>query len=97
MRIITRNKLIEYYEKHKDAEDALEEWYSKAKQAEWTCFSDIKKTFGSVDNIGNQRYIFNIKGNRYRLIVVIKMTIKTIYIRFVGTHAEYDRIDINSI
>ena len=91
-------KLVEYYTKHPGAKTALEDWYDKTKQAEWTCFADIKKTFNSVDNVGNQHYVFNIKGNDYRLVVVIHFTPRTIYIRFVGTHKEYDEIkDIQNI
>lgn len=71
---------------------ALEEWYEKAKKSEWTSFADIKKTFNSVDAVGNQHYVFNDKGNDYRLVVVIQFTPKTIYIRFVGSHKEYDAI-----
>lgn len=76
-----------------EAEVALEEWRQKNEKTEWTCFTDMKKTFNSVDNAGNQHYVFNIKGNNYRLIVVIKFTIKTVLIRFIGTHADYDKID----
>ena len=97
MRIIARSKIIEYYTVHASAEVALEEWYQKTKRAEWTCFADMKRTFNSEDSIGNQHYVFNIKGNDYRLIVVIKFTIKTVLIRFIGTHAEYDRIDAKNI
>lgn len=57
----------------------------------------MKRTFNSVDSIGNQHYVFNIKGNDFRLIVVIKFTIRTVLIRFIGTHAEYDRIDAKNI
>ena len=88
MRIIARSKIIEYYTEHPDAETALEEW---------TCFADMKQMFNSVDNVGNQHYVFNIRGNNYRLIVVIKFTIKTVLIRFIGTHAEYDVIDAKNI
>lgn len=97
MRIIAKSKLVEYYEIHKDAESALEEWYVKTKKSEWTCFADMRQTFNSVDSIGNQHYVFNIKGNDYRLIVIIKMTIKTVLIRFIGTHDEYDKIDAKNI
>lgn len=93
MRVIAKSKITEYCVINKDAEIALEEWYQKTKQAEWTCFADMKKTFNSVDNVGNQHYVFNIKGNNYRLIVVVKFTIKTVLIRFIGTHADYDKID----
>lgn len=97
MRIISRNKIIEYYNEHPDSKTALEEWYQKVKKAEWTCFNDIKRMFNSVDSVGNQHYVFNIKGNNYRLIVVIKFTIKTVLIRFIGTHTEYDSIDAKNI
>lgn len=97
MRIITRKVLIDFYTEHADAKSALEEWYSKAKKAEWGSFADMKRDFNSVDSVGNQRYVFNIKGNNYRLVVVVKFTPKTIHIRFVGTHSEYDRIDCKNI
>ena len=97
MRVISRSKLVEYYSEHADSKVALEEWYQKTLKSKWTCFDDIKKTFNSVDNVGNQHYVFNIKGNNYRLIVVIKFTITTVLIRFVGTHAEYDKIDAKNI
>ena len=92
MHIIKRKTLIDYYQKNPNAKDALEDWFCKTKSAKWTCYADIKKTFNSVDNVGNQHYVFNIKCNDYRLIVVIKFTIANVLIRFVGTHAEYDRI-----
>ena len=97
MRIITKSTLVEYYEKYPESKTALEEWYKKTQQAKWACFADIKNTFNSVDSIGNQHYVFNIKGNDFRLVVVIKMLIKTVLIRFVGTHSEYDKIDAKNI
>ena len=92
MRIISKSTLVEYYIKVPKAKTALEEWYEKTKKSEWTCFADMKKTFNSVDSVGNQRYVFNIKGNDYRLVVLIQFTPKTVYIRFVGTQKEYDEI-----
>ena len=59
--------------------------------------SDIKKDFPATDYVGNQHYVFNIKGNKYRLVVVVKFTIGHIFIRFVGTHADYDKIDVSTI
>ena len=98
MRIISKSTLVEYYTKNPQSKTALEEWYEKTKKAEWTCFADIKNTFNSIDAVGNQRYVFNIKGNDYRLVVLILFTPKTVYIRFVGTHSEYDAIkDIKNI
>ncbi len=97
MRIFTEQTLKEYIEKHPDTRIALQEWVSIVKRSEWRCFADVKATFNSVDNIGNQRYVFNIKGNNHRLVVVIKFTIRFVYIRFIGTHAEYDKIDSKTI
>ena len=97
MRIIARSRIIDYYTDHADSKVALEEWFSKTKNAKWTCFDDIKRTFNSVDAVGNQHYVFNIRGNNYRLIVVIKFTISIVLVRFIGTHAEYDRIDASTI
>ena len=68
MRIIARTKIIEYYIKHPDTETALEDWFQKVRKAEWTCFADIKKMFNSADSVGNQHYVFNIRGNSHRLI-----------------------------
>ncbi len=98
MRIISKSTLVEYYTKEPQARSALEEWYEKTRRAEWSCYADMKQSFNSVDAVGNQHYVFNIKGNDYRLVVVIQFTPKTVYIRFVGSHRDYDRIkDIQNI
>ena len=97
MRIISIQKLKEYWEIHNGAEIPLKEWYSKVERAKWTSFNDIKKDFNSVDYVGDQKYVFNIKGNNHRLIVAIKFTPALVYVRFVGTNSEYDKIDIKSI
>lgn len=93
MRVIARSRIVLFYTEHADAKTALEEWYAKTNKAQWDNFSQMKKSFGSVDSVGNQRFIFNIKGNDYRLIAVVKFKIKMVYIRFIGTHADYDKID----
>jgi mRNA interferase HigB len=97
MRVITEEPLKRYIMIHPDAKTALQEWLKIVKAAQWEDFADIKRSFNSVDNVGNQHYVFNIKGNHHRLVVVIKFTIKWVYIRFIGTHAEYDRIDCSTI
>lgn len=98
MRIIKKKTLVDYYTKVPQSKDALEDWYIKASKAVWTCYADMKKTFNSVNSVGNQHYVFNIKGNSYRLVVVVKFTISQILIRFVGTHQEYDQIkDISNL
>jgi len=92
MRIFTEQALKEYAEAHPDVKVALQEWTTVVKNSKWTCFADVKRTFNSVDNVGNQHYVFNIRGNNYRPVVVIKFTIQFVYVRFIGTHAEYDKI-----
>ena len=98
MRIIAKSTLVAYYTKNPQSKAALEDWYEKTKEAEWKCFADMRQTFNSVDSVGNKRYVFNIKGNDYRLVVLVKFTISHVLIRFVGTHSEYDKItDIQHI
>lgn len=88
MRIISRSTIKKYYEQHPSSKTALEDWAEKVCKAEWKSFADIRKTFNSVDSVGNQHYVFNIKGNDFRLVAI----------RFIGTHSEYDRIkDIHNI
>ena len=70
MRIFTEQALKEYAEKYPDSKVALQEWVTIVKQSKWTNYADVKKTFNSVDNVGNQHYVFNVKGNNYRLVVV---------------------------
>ena len=98
MRIIAKKTLNLYAERHPQAAEGLNEWYDKTTKAVWNNINDIRQTFNTVDYVGNQRYVFNINGNNYRLVVLILLTSKTVYIRFVGTHAEYDKItDIKNI
>ena len=92
MRVVSKKMLIDYYEAYPQAKTALSEWFEKTREANWRSFADVKKSFNSVDNVGNKRYVFNIKGNDFRLVVLIVFTPKTVYIRFVGTHAEYEKI-----
>lgn len=76
----------------------MEDWYETAKRAEWKSLNDIRAVFNSVDFVGNDRYVFNIKGNDNRLVVVIRFFKGRVFIRFIGTHAEYDKIkDIKNI
>ena len=97
MHVISHKRLRTFYELHPEAKTQLEHWYDVAENAEWKNFGDIKRDFNRVDSIGNQRYVFNIKGNDFRLVVVIKFTLSRIFIRFVGTHKEYDKIDCTTI
>lgn len=97
MRIITHKTLVEFYTNYPDSQTALEEWYSKTTKADWSCFADIRKTFNTVDAVGNSRYVFNIKGNDYRLVALVLFQIKKVYVRFIGTHKTYDKTDCSTI
>lgn len=99
MRIVSHRRLVEFYstEGHRDSQAALERWYDIAEKADWRSLSDIRVDFPATDYVGNQHYVFNIRGNKYRLIVVVKFTIGHIFIRFVGTHSEYDKIVASTI
>lgn len=98
MRIISERTIRIYYEAHPEAKSALQDWASKVKEANWQNLSDMKQTFNSLDYVGNQHYVFNIKGNDFRIVAVVKFTVHFGLIRFIGTHAEYDKIkDISNI
>ncbi|MDR6966930.1 mRNA interferase HigB [Flavobacterium arsenatis] len=98
MRIVTFKRIQEFSENHSDAQTALTIWYHTTISKNWSNLADIKLTFNSVDYVGNNRYVFNIKGNKYRLIAIISFNAQKVYIRFIGTHSEYDKIiDIKNI
>jgi len=97
MVIISKTILNEFALKHVDVADALNRWYKIVKQADWSKMADLKQTFPSVDYVGNDRFVFNIKGNSYRLVTMIFFDIRTVYVRFIGTHADYDKIDVSTI
>ena len=97
MHVISRRPLREFGEKHPDAKTALNAWFAEASRAEWSSFADIKAAYRSADVIAGNRVIFNIGGNKYRLVVKIAYKCRTVFVRFIGTHAEYDRIDVKAV
>ncbi len=101
MHIISRKRLKEFWERHPDARPALQSWLEDAKRAQWHAPTDIKQIYANASIIGNNRVVFNIKGNRYRLVVAVRYATAqyggTIYIRFIGTHSEYNKIDAETI
>ncbi|HEY5259261.1 MAG TPA: type II toxin-antitoxin system HigB family toxin [Rhabdochlamydiaceae bacterium] len=97
MRIISRKTLRDFYEKHSDSKASLEAWFHEAVDAEWKSPADIKRRYPSVDVLPGNRVVFNIKGNCYRLIVKIHYNTAIVFIRHVGTHADYDKIDAEKI
>jgi len=92
MVIIAKTLINVFAHKHPLSKAALNNWYQIVKEADWGNFNAIRNTFPSVDAVGNDRYVFNIKGNNYRIITMIFFDKRTVYIRFIGTHAEYDKL-----
>jgi mRNA interferase HigB len=99
VRIIARRTLREFWEKpgHQDSEQPLRAWFAEASKADWATPADIKKQYRNASIVGNSRVVFNIGGNKCRLVVAIKYEARVVFIRFVGTHAEYDRIDVEKV
>lgn len=97
MVVISYGTLRHFFEIHADAKDALNNWYRLVSQADWANFHEMKSMFNSVDAVGNDRFVFDIRGNHYRIVAMIFFDIRTVYIRFVGKHKEYDRIDCSTI
>ena len=97
MRVISRKKLKSFYEQHADAKSALEAWYAEAKHAEWRTPQDIKAKYATASIVANHRVVFNICGNKYRLVVRFAYERRIAFIRFVGTHKQYDKIDVEAI
>lgn len=96
MRIISRRKLKAFWETHREAEQPLKAWFAVADKAEWRNFADIKASFNSVDRVG-ERLVFNVGGNKFRLVAVVDFERYGVLIRFVGTHKEYDDIDPSTV
>ncbi|MBM3180873.1 MAG: type II toxin-antitoxin system HigB family toxin [Chloroflexi bacterium] len=97
MRIISRKILREFWEKHPDSRQQLQAWYIDVKHANWTSPTDIKEIYPHASILVDNRVVFNIKGNKYRMIVIIQYRFGQVYIHFVGTHQEYDRIHAKTV
>jgi mRNA interferase HigB len=97
MHVISRQTLRDFWEQHADAAEPLKAWFHEAKAARWKSFQDIKARYRSADVLPGNRVVFNLKGNTYRLVVHIHYRASIVFIRFVGTHAEYDRIDAGAV
>lgn len=97
MRVIAKKKLREYWEKHTDTEDQLKTWYKETTKSKWSSPADIKAEYPKAIILKSGRFVFNICGNKYRLIVQINYLRQWIFIRFIGTHEEYDLVDAEKI
>ena len=97
MHVISYKRIIEFIKDHPDSAIKLGRWYKWMKKGKFSNLNEIKRKFSGVDYIGNDRYVFNIAGNRYRLVAVVFLSTKIVLIRFIGTHAEYDKINASKI
>jgi mRNA interferase HigB len=98
LRIFSRHTLVEFRKKHPNAEQPLRLWFSMVERAAWSGPAQVRAVFGSADFLANNRIVFDVKGNTYRLVVQVKCApLFLVFIRFVGTHAEYDRIHANEV
>jgi mRNA interferase HigB len=95
--VISRKRLKDFWEKHADAEQPLKAWFHETKTAHWKSFSDIKARYRSADVLPGNRVVFNLKGNTYRLVVQLHYNTRIVFVRFVGTHTDYDKIDATTI
>jgi mRNA interferase HigB len=97
MRVIAVSTLRTFWKRHPDAEQPLKAWFEEATNASWTQPSDIKERYRTASILKNRRVVFNIKGNDYRLVVAIAYKLQIVYVKFVGTHREYDAVDADTI
>ena len=97
MNVIARRALVSFWTRHPRAEAPLSSWYRIASGAQWRDFGDVRATFNSADHVGNGKVVFNIGGNNYRLVALIGYRAQRLFILWVGTHAEYDRIDVTTL
>lgn len=97
MRVIKKRTLVDFWEEYPDSESQLRAWYSEAKSAVWNNSADVKALYRSASILKKGRVVFNICGNKYRLVVKINYRVHIIYIRFIGTHTEYDKINAEEV
>jgi mRNA interferase HigB len=97
MRVIAKKILREFWEKHPDSKDQLKTWFKEASKANWSDPKDIKNEYPKAGILKGGRMVFNICGNKYRLITQINYLRQWVFIRFIGTHSDYDKIDADTI
>ena len=97
MVIVIKKAIHLYATKNTQSTEALNDWFLKTKEADWSCFADVRTTFNSVNYVGNDNYVFNIKGSHYQLIARIIFPVRTVFIRFIGSYTEYEKIDASTV
>lgn len=97
MVVISYRTIRDFSQRYPDAKESLDRWYNLTTDADWNSHADLKSTFPSADFVGNERYVFNVSGNNFRLIALVNFRIRTVYIKFVGTHKEYDGVAASKV
>ena len=97
MVVISKAKLISFYNTDPQAKEPLLKWYNLILLSDWEDSHSIKEIFNTVDSVGNDRFVFNVGGNKYRIVAMIHFNKRTLYIRFVGTHKQYDNINCKTV
>jgi len=97
MVVISKRVLKQFIEKYPKSAESMLRWYFLCKESDWSCFADIKETFPATDAVGNDLYVFDIGGNKYRIIARILFSARTVFLRFIGTHAEYDKVKLSNL
>jgi mRNA interferase HigB len=97
MKLVAVKVLREFWSKHPDAEQPLKAWVDEVHQANWSQPSEIKALYGSASVLKNRRVVFNIKGNDYRIVAAVAYRFRAVYVKFIGTHAQYDAIDAETV
>jgi mRNA interferase HigB len=97
VRILNRETLVDFYSVHKETKSQLEAWYYEVKNSNWRNPIDVKEKYGTASIVGGNKVVFNIKGNKYRLVTKINYQMKTVYIKFIGTHKDYDKINVEEM
>lgn len=97
MRVISKKRLRDFWARHPDAEQPLSAWWAEAKHAAWSNPAAVKQRYNTASIIGDRRIVFNIGGGKYRLVVKVNYAYGQVHVRFVGTHQEYDKIDVEAV
>ncbi|MFM7431164.1 MAG: type II toxin-antitoxin system HigB family toxin [Flammeovirgaceae bacterium] len=97
MNVIKRQTLLEFSDKHADARVTLNTWFSACKKADWKSYNELQKDYPEAFPVGDNRVVFDVKGNKYRLIARVLFVFKQVQIKWIGTHADYDKIDVKTV
>ena len=97
MNVLSRNALIRFYTRHSDSRKALETWFKTCKNADWNDFHDLQRMYPEAFPVGDDRVVFDIKGNKYRMVARVVFLYKSIQIKWMGTHAQYNKIEVETV